>query len=221
MGSHLNLEFGTFSTNIFSHNHPNASDASRLSANWCLQTPERLTSNDYTTMRGLRLIFLALLLVANPITAQPMVGNGQDVSNGPSVVLDVPLRNGAEAPEGHFLVSWEALGADPASPDVRFELQFATDPSFEDFERRDPGPDRASFLSGLPAGTTYVRVRSLTPDGNAGAWSGTGSIAVAYPSMGLVRLFVVLGTAMFLVLVALIWRGHLTNTTTQTSAANG
>lgn len=120
----------------------------------------------------------------------------------PAVAWSLPgdeLR--IEAPEGHAWVRWSTQ---PAQATEAFLI-----------ERRAPGEapasrriaDTATFIAGLPAGTTELRVRAES-GGVAGPWSPTLSIEVSYPSLTVVRFLGSLGTALLVATIALVVAGH-------------
>jgi hypothetical protein len=164
----------------------------------------------------------ALWLMGIPGWILTVPGLGGPVGSGPSLQDTIPLPQvqliapspvGNRAPEGHLVASWEVAESVEADS-LTFEVHFGDDRTFGTFEVRNVGFDRATFLSGLPPGTTYVRVRPMhSAAGRTGAWSETGVIVVEYPGMGLVKVLMALGTAILVVLVGTIWRGHLTTDT--------
>lgn len=143
-------------------------------------------------------VFLAAVF-GFALTAFPL--GGQELTP-PRITAPAPT---AEAPEGHYLVTWEGTGS--VSGDTRYQLQYASGDAFDAPITVDAGLDLASFLSGLPAGTTYVRVRALGP-GQQSAWSATGSIIVIYPEPAVVQRLMLLGLATFLVLIVVVVVGH-------------
>jgi hypothetical protein len=102
------------------------------------------------------------------------------------------------AAEGHVQLAWSGNDWAPDDPSATrwgFELQEAAEPNFEDPLERYRGPQSACFVSGLPDGSWYWRVRWValeqspearaeTPDsGNAvhaGPWSDVRSLEVRH-----------------------------------------
>ncbi|MFQ5890992.1 MAG: hypothetical protein ACE5JR_13250 [Gemmatimonadota bacterium] len=83
-------------------------------------------------------------------------------------------------------------------------------------ERRSPGGsvpeirrvgEAATFIAGLPEGTTQLRVRAVSGDA-MGPWSEPLLIDVSYPSRGLVRTLALLGSLLLAATVLLIIVGH-------------
>lgn len=143
------------------------------------------------------------------VAAGGTVVSAATAQESPQVRLLVPAVDApAPAPEGHVLVTWEIPGAPPDDLST-FEIEYGENRDFRDAVRRNVGVDRASFLSGLPDGPTYVRVRALADGAPPGPWSEPGVIAVQYPGANVVRNLMLLGAATLLVLLTVIARGHL------------
>lgn len=144
-----------------------------------------------------RAFTMAVLSVT--LTVFPLHGQGL---SPPRITAPAPT---AEAPEGHYLVTWGETASVPRG--VQYQLQYAPSEAFETPIMVDAGPDHASFLSGLPAGTTFVRVRTLGPEQRS-EWSAPASIIVIYPEPTVVRRLMVLGTATVFVLIVVVAVGH-------------
>jgi len=106
------------------------------------------------------------------------------------------------APEGHAWVKWAPRSEAPIDTYV--------------FERISPDDgeravrriaDTATFIAGLPEGTTELRVRAVA-DGAEGPWSETLHVEVSYPSLAKVRFLAALGSLLLVATVALIITGH-------------
>lgn len=82
-----------------------------------------------------------------------------------------------------------------------FELQQATDASFETAQSVYQGKDGGTFISGLENGIYYYRVRA----GN-GLWSAPLSIEVQHHSLTLAIFLMVVGAAVFLMTLLMILR---------------
>ena len=91
---------------------------------------------------------------------------------------------------------------------LRFALEQAPTERFARAEERYRGPDRGSFVSGLPEGDTWFRVRAIDEEGRAGAWSAPMRIEVAYPSPTLVARLFALGAAVLGCTVLAVALGH-------------
>jgi hypothetical protein len=143
-------------------------------------------------------IGLVVLVVASGVGAARAADGPPPTSfDGPAVVSTT---------EGHTTLAWSPRpdGAVHGS----FQLEASDDPSFDDGKLRYEGPDRASFVSGLPEGTTWFRVRAVGDDGTAGPWSDAVRVDVAYPERGQVVRFLVLGSIVFLATVTAVIVGH-------------
>jgi len=91
---------------------------------------------------------------------------------------------------------------------ILFELQQSEDSNFTNAKTRYSGPDLASYISGLPNGSYYYRVRSVSSDGLvAGPWSETISVVVKHHSLKLALVLFGLGGVVFILTVILVLRG--------------
>lgn len=130
---------------------------------------------------------------------------------GPTIAADGDLavrfvgEIDVESDEGHVQLVWETLGEAPAN--IAFELESAATASFDEPRRRYRGPDRASFVSGLDAGTTYFRVRARSGDA-PGPWAEPLAVTVRYAPWWQVRLLMAIGLLVFVATAATIVAGH-------------
>lgn len=119
-----------------------------------------------------------------------------------------PERSPASTNQGHLLLQWEAAGTE--EPAI-FELQQAADAAFSPARTAYRGPDAGTYVSGLPEGSTWFRVRAIAA-GDAetetpGPWSEPLRVEVDYVSMTTVTLLMTCGLVMLLTLVGLILVG--------------
>ena len=129
----------------------------------------------------------------------------------PRVILDQSSQGSpVAANEGHLRLSWRVDGdaTEADHPDLTFQLQRATDADFTNAPRWDVGPDRASYVSGLRDGDNYFRVRAITAAGEAGPWSESLWVQVAYPDRSQVLLLMAVGVVLLLATGMLILAGH-------------
>jgi len=108
---------------------------------------------------------------------------------------------------GSIRLSWspgEGTGEDPG---LRFELQKADDPGFRGARTDYAGPDRATYVSGLPDGRYHYRVRAVDAGGRVSPWSMPVQVAVAHHSMGLAWLLFGIGAIVFALTVLVVVRG--------------
>jgi hypothetical protein len=109
--------------------------------------------------------------------------------------------------EGHTTLSWDAQS--DGGTTWLYQLQESDESSFDvDLKLRYEGRDRASFVSGLPQGTTWFRVRTVTEDGAVGPWSDPIRVEVEYPERSRVLRFMALGAVVFLATFAAVVLGH-------------
>ena len=73
--------------------------------------------------------------------------------------------------EGTVQLAWRVGDAEIGSTDLQFQVQRGRDPSFAAAEIHYEGPENGTFVSGLPGGTFYFRVRAFDHEGRAGPWS--------------------------------------------------
>lgn len=86
-----------------------------------------------------------------------------------------------QSTSGHTKLEWSGMDG------VDFEVQIATDKSFNSARSIYAGPDKATFVSGLADGQYYFRVRE-----NTSPWSQTLVLDVKHHSLALaISLFVV------------------------------
>lgn len=111
-----------------------------------------------------------------------------------------------DANEGWLTLDWEVVGRERPQNAV-FEVQQSLDASFSDPVLRYRGPDGATFLSGLPEGDFYYRVR-LVRDKSVGPWSAPLDVRVTYVDRGLVWLLMTAGLIAFLATSGALLLGH-------------
>ncbi|HEX7014312.1 MAG TPA: hypothetical protein VF191_02310 [Cyclobacteriaceae bacterium] len=99
--------------------------------------------------------------------------------------------------DGHVRLQWRAV-----MPNAMYEVQQSATPDFERAMTIYQGPDLATFVSGLPNGIYYYRLRS-----NGGGWSGTVTVTVEHYSLQLAFTLAGLGAIVFLLTVALVVKG--------------
>lgn len=123
-------------------------------------------------------------------------------------MIDQPATSPATAPEGHVQLRWEPPASDGAEP-LHYQIEQSRSSDFTAAEVRDLGPDRATFVSGLPPGTVWFRVRAVDGSSAVGPWSEPVAVRVVYPSRELVRNLLILGFLVFLATVGFVLGGHL------------
>lgn len=115
--------------------------------------------------------------------------------------LGVEPGEAVEAPEGHAWLRWAADGEMVADSFILEQNSPGLSPMVRHID------DTSTFLSGLPSGTTEVRIRALT-EGVEGPWSDRLLIVVSYPSTRLVWMLGGLGTLLLGATISLIVSGH-------------
>jgi len=109
---------------------------------------------------------------------------------------------------GHIQLVWD-FPVDSVSLDrVSFELQRDTNPDFTSARTIYSGQDLASFLSGLPNGAFYFRVRAHFEDGaRISDWSQPVLVRVQHHSLQLAFTLFGLGAVVFISTVLLVLTG--------------
>jgi len=130
----------------------------------------------------------------------------------PAVEFVAPDDVESVASEGWLTLSWRPIdeasdGAVAAS--LSYEVQHARDPQFERARITYAGEDTATFVSGLRGGLHYFRVRAVV-DGEPGAWNEEPrAVDVAYASMRMVTVMMLLGAGVLVATVTAIVRGMI------------
>lgn len=110
---------------------------------------------------------------------------------------------------GHIRLSWRFRDGALLNGALHSELQQAREPAFETAQTIYAGPDLASFVSGLPNGEFYFRVRARSENGaGAGAWSQPVLLNVQHHSLQLAFTLFGLGAVVFLATLALVFLGN-------------
>jgi hypothetical protein len=117
----------------------------------------------------------------------------------PVPVFNLPADNTSEA--GHIKLVWDIAGTQPEA--FIYELQHASDSSFLHPESAYEGPDKATFISGLPDGQYYYRVRAKV-DGEVSDWSAPIAVQVQHHSLALALSLAGVGVVVFLMTVGVV-----------------
>lgn len=144
-------------------------------------------------------LFLSFWLFANGIQSFAELPQPRWVSPEESPFL---------ADEGKCFLNWELseAGQTPRQS-FTFQLEQASQSDFSDARLRYEGADLATYVSGLPEGMHYYRVRAVS-DQETGAWSGSMDIKVVFVSRSLVITLFLLGSIVFVATVWAIMHGH-------------
>lgn len=106
---------------------------------------------------------------------------------------------------GFFKLSW----AVESRKDVKFKIEESTDPAFDKYKIKYEGPDLATFISGLPNGEYYYRVRAISrKDGQKSGWSKTLDVTVEHHSLKLAISLLILGAIVFIATTSLVLYGN-------------
>lgn len=133
--------------------------------------------------------------------------------------LPVPqfLNQSIEKTEsGYFKLSWRIPQASFDTERIIFELQKSMDADFQEVSSIYRGPDYATFLSGIPNGNYYYRIRSTSADGTESSkWSPVVLVEVKHQSLRLALWLFGMGAIIFLLTVLIVVRGAQTYTQNQ------
>lgn len=125
--------------------------------------------------------------------------------------LPVPLfdnRPTERTASGYLKLSWKPGAPATETAPCEFELQQAFRQDFVQTNLVYKGKDYATFLSGLPDGQFYYRVRAVTPDGAQHSdWSAPVLVRVAHHSLRLAFLLFGIGAVVFLITVGIVIQG--------------
>lgn len=114
---------------------------------------------------------------------------------------------------GYIKLSWNLNGAKAPANNFNFELQRSVHQDFEQPISIYRGPDYATFISGLPDGNYYYRVRAIVKDDTQTSdWSAPVLVQVKHHSLALALLLCGIGAAVFLITVGIVVQGIRTST---------
>lgn len=111
-----------------------------------------------------------------------------------------------EAPEGWLVLSWKPSADEEPTG---YELQRSGEADFADATLQYGGPDVATFISGLPEGKHYFRIRPVADDGTFGAWSETLAVDVVFVSRRTVLVLMLTGMLVLILTVGAIVAGSI------------
>ncbi len=112
---------------------------------------------------------------------------------------ELKIGSGTQFQQGVVKLEWTPTY--PKTP-VTFELEQAANLNFEDSDIIYQGTDHGTFLSGLPDGTYYYRLR--TANGN---WSEPLEVTIKHHSLPLALILFCIGAMVFLLVVGVILKG--------------
>lgn len=111
--------------------------------------------------------------------------------------MELRTERGTTSHDGRVKLIWTNAGADAV-----YTLEQARDKTFSTNKKIYEGPDRASFVSGLPDGRYYFRVRS-----ESHSWSPALELHVRHHSLSLAFSLFGVGALVFILTVLVVLRG--------------
>lgn len=113
-----------------------------------------------------------------------------------------------ESNNGHTRLSWETPQGSELPKGLVYELQLDSSAAFPAARVLYRGPDAATFVSGLPNGHYYFRVRTLAQtDDRSGSWSDTLHLNVKHHSLTLAFSLLALGGVVVLLTAWMVVSG--------------
>lgn len=108
-------------------------------------------------------------------------------------------------PSGSFALKWTSLDGPVSS---RFELQQGTRRNFSSAQIIYAGPDRGTYISGLPNGDFFYRIRAVNAqETNKSPWSSTIHRTVKHPSLDFALSLMSVGALVFISTIGMITLG--------------
>ncbi len=111
------------------------------------------------------------------------------------------------AQSGSIKLTWQSTGDDGIVAGFDFVLEEATSPDFVDARTYYHGPDLATYISGLPEGTYYYRVRLQNSAGGTSEWSRPIVVEVEHQSLSLAWFLFAVGGLVFALTVFVVVSG--------------
>lgn len=168
-------------------------------------------------------VLFIMAMLAAPVFVQftPSLARAQEAAESPSPFPAPIMENDSVnyAQSGSIKLTWRSAGEDVAASDFDFVLQEATNPTFADAEIYYRGPDMATYISGLPDGTYYYRVRLQDDTGRISDWSQPIVVEVRHQSLSLAWFLFAVGGLVFGLTVAVVVSGTRKNRVTDSHPA--
>lgn len=109
---------------------------------------------------------------------------------------------------GYIKLSWRTAETAPNNAAPIFELQQADNPDFDSNTQIYRGQDYATFISGLPDGNYFYRLRHVSPEGDRQSdWSTPILVQVEHHALELAFLLFGIGATVFLLTVGIVIKG--------------
>lgn len=122
----------------------------------------------------------------------------------PSLSFAVELTSDTHlATAGYYQLKWHN-----GDDDVRFEIQEADNPAFNNASQLYLGRDRATVVTGRSDGDYYYRARIIDASGDSGAWSDPVRVEVTHHPLSRAFGFFIVGAIVFLAILIAILAGN-------------
>lgn len=121
-----------------------------------------------------------------------------------------------EQADPFITLGWEPSDEPQEVLPTAFELQQDVSADFPDPITRYRGNDRGSFISGLPEGDFFFRVRAVRGEGETGRWSEPLRVTVRYHSLAWAFFLFGIGAVVSLATIGLVVVGDRRSRRTQT-----
>lgn len=117
-----------------------------------------------------------------------------------SEIPDLQIASGSATRQGVVKLEWSS---NPQNSNQHYELQQANENSFLNPKTIYSGVDQGTFLSGLPNGNYFFRIKHT-----GGPWSKTVYIEINHHSLPLAFSLMAIGAIVFLITVVMIIQGR-------------
>ncbi|TDX99678.1 hypothetical protein [Thiohalophilus thiocyanatoxydans] len=107
------------------------------------------------------------------------------------------------ATAGYYQLKWEN-----GDKEVRFEIEEADNPAFDEARELYQGRDRATVVTGRSDGIYYYRARTVGVDGSTGDWSDTVKVEIDHHPLSRALGFFSAGAIVFIAILVAILIGN-------------